>query len=64
MNEAGALRYDWFLDEKEEVCVVHEEYVDPSAVLAHVANLGSLFETLLTVGGGCRFAVFGDPRLN
>lgn len=22
MNEAGALRYDWFLDEKEEVCVV------------------------------------------
>jgi hypothetical protein len=30
-------------------------------VLAHVADLGALFGTLLEVSGGCKFEVFGNP---
>jgi quinol monooxygenase YgiN len=60
-NEAGTLQYDCFLNEKEAACVVHEEYADSTSVLAHVAHLGPVFYTLLEVGGGCKFAVLGEP---
>lgn len=59
-GEAGALRYDWFFNDDETACVVHEEYEDSSAVLAHVANLGALFGTLLELGGGCKLEMFGN----
>jgi quinol monooxygenase YgiN len=60
-SEAGTLQYDWFLNEDETACVAHEEYEDSAALLAHVADLGALFGTLLEVGGGCKFEMFGDP---
>jgi hypothetical protein len=59
-NEAGALQYDWFLNEDETACIVHEQYQDSAAVLAHVAILGALFGTLPTIGRGRKFEVFGN----
>ena len=60
-SEPGTLQYDWFSNEAETTCIAHEEYQDSTALLAHVAHLGVLFNTLLELGGGCRFEVFGNP---
>jgi quinol monooxygenase YgiN len=60
-DEAGALQYDWFLNDDGTQCVVREAYQDSDAVLAHVVGLGEVFGQLLEVGGGCTFEVCGDP---
>jgi hypothetical protein len=60
-GEAGALQYDWFLDDDGSRCIVREAYQDSDAVLAHVAGLGEVVGQLLEVGGGCSFEVCGDP---
>lgn len=60
-DEAETLRYDWFMNEDESVCVLLEEYENSSAVLAHVAGMGNLFSELLDAGGGCTLEVFGQP---
>lgn len=59
-GEATTLQYDWFLNDDETACVAFEEYEDSAALLAHVGSLGSIFGTLLELGGGCRFEVFGN----
>lgn len=60
-REPGVLRYDWFFNDAETVCVVQEAYEDSSALLAHIANLGDTFAKLVELGGGCDLDVFGDP---
>src|SRR3978361_1846847 len=37
-NEAGTLRYDWYISEDPTVFVVIEEYADPEAAIAHNEN--------------------------
>ncbi|MDT7717906.1 MAG: hypothetical protein QOH09_3898 [Pseudonocardiales bacterium] len=37
-NEAGTLRYNWYISEDPTVFVVIEEYVDPEAAIAHNEN--------------------------
>ncbi len=60
-REPGTLRYEWFFNDDQTVWVVHEEYADSAAVLAHIGNLGDVFGKLLETGGGCSFEVFGSP---
>ena len=60
-GEPGVLQYDWFLDDTQTVCVVRESYRDSAALLAHVANMGGLLDTLNDLGGGCELAMFGEP---
>jgi Antibiotic biosynthesis monooxygenase len=60
-GEPGVLRYDWFFDDTETVCLVRETYEDSEALLAHIANLGETFDTLSQLGGGCELEMFGNP---
>jgi quinol monooxygenase YgiN len=60
-GEAGTLQYDWFFNDDQTVCVVHEAYADSAAVLAHIGNLGEVLGRILETGGGCSFEVLGNP---
>lgn len=64
-GEAGALRYDWFLNADETKCVVRETYENFDAVLAHMANVGELLGKLAELGGGLEIEGFGpaSPQL-
>ena len=60
-REPGVLKYDWFFNDAETVCVVRETYQDATALLAHIANLGDTFRELVDLGGGCELELFGNP---
>jgi len=60
-GEPGVLRYDWFFDDTQTVCVVRETYQDSDALLAHIATMGDVLDTLSELGGGCELEMFGDP---
>jgi quinol monooxygenase YgiN len=60
-GEPGVLRYEWYFDETQTVCVVRETYQDSDALLAHISTLGETLQTLSELGGGCELEVFGDP---
>ena len=60
-REPGVLQYDWFFDDTDTVCVVRETYQDSEALLAHIANMGEVLNTLGELGGGCELEMFGDP---
>ena len=60
-NEPGVLKYDWFLDDTQTVCIVQETYRDSQALLAHITTMGETLETLSELGGGCELRMFGDP---
>jgi quinol monooxygenase YgiN len=60
-TEADTLQYDWFFNDDETKCVVRETYASSDAVLAHVANLGDLFERIVEVGGHMEIEGFGTP---
>lgn len=59
-KDQGTLQYDWFLDEGSEECVVVERYRDSDAVLEHMANLGPVFQALLSITD-FSLEVFGSP---
>jgi quinol monooxygenase YgiN len=60
-TEADTLQYDWFFNDDETTCVVRETYASSEAVLAHVANLGELFERIIEAGGDMEVEGFGTP---
>ena len=60
-EEAGTLQHDWFLNDDETVCVVHETYADSDVVLAHLGHLGELLGRLIPLGGGFSIDLFGTP---
>lgn len=39
-KDKGTLRYELFFSEDQTECVVHEEYVDSEACIAHFQNMG------------------------
>lgn len=48
-NEAGALVYDWFIDEENMLCTVVETYRDSNATLEHAGNVNDALGKLMTV---------------
>jgi quinol monooxygenase YgiN len=60
-SELGVLQYDWFFDDTETVCVVLENYQNPEALLAHIANVGNAFGRLIELSGACELEMFGPP---
>ena len=60
-SQPGVLRYDWYFDDTQTVCVVQETYQDSEALLAHIATMGEALNTLSELGGGCEIEMFGDP---
>ncbi|MFD5177076.1 putative quinol monooxygenase [Nocardia sp. NPDC058379] len=59
-DEAGTLRYDWFLSEDGTRCVVEEKYTNSAAVLVHLGNVGATVGSLAELGGGLVVEVFGE----
>ena len=59
-NEPGNLQYDWYFNEQNTECVVHEKYADSSAVFAHAGNVGELLGKLGQVSD-LSLEVYGDP---
>lgn len=48
-TEAGALLYDWFIDEDNMLCTVIETYQDSNAALAHVRNVQEPLSKLMEI---------------
>ena len=59
-KDTGTLQYDWFLNEDQTECVVHERYKDSDAVLHHLANLGETLGALVGVSD-MSAEVYGTP---
>ena len=59
-KEAGALQYDFFFNPEQTECVVRERYADSNAVLAHLANVGSILGKALEMSD-FSLEVYGEP---
>lgn len=59
-HDDGTLRYDWYFNEDETVCVLIESYESSEATLAHLGavgpHLGALFAAC-----DVDFEVYGEP---
>ena len=62
-QEAGALRYEWYLSADRKRCRIVETYADSDAVLAHLTGwaVQEGVPKLLEAAGLDRFEVYGDP---
>jgi quinol monooxygenase YgiN len=56
----GAVRYDWFFNPEETVCIVREIYTDSNAVLPHMGNVGELLGQLIAMSD-FELEVYGNP---
>jgi len=61
-KEAGALMYDWFIDEGNDTCTVIETYQDSEATLAHVQNVQEPLSQLMGISD-FSIEVFGNASL-
>ncbi len=59
-NEPGTTDYQFYLNETEIKCLVHETYVNSDAVLAHNAGVASK-PKILSISRISRFDVYGHP---
>jgi quinol monooxygenase YgiN len=60
-GEAETLQYEYFMSPDETRCVLLESYASSDALLAHMANMGSVLQRLFELGGQVEADVFGDP---
>lgn len=60
-NDPGTLQYDWFMSADARTCVVREKYVDSSALLAHMQNVGGPLPRLVELAGGLDVEIYGEP---
>ena len=60
-SEPGTLRYDWYLNADETVCVVHEMFANSAACLSHLVAVGARLGRLMILGGGMEIECFGNP---
>ncbi|MCA6074895.1 putative quinol monooxygenase [Fulvivirga sedimenti] len=59
-KDKGTLQYDWYFNENNTVCIVHERYINAEAGLQHIANLGELVVALFELCD-MSFDIFGSP---
>lgn len=64
-NEPGAIRYQWYLGDKDKTkCIVSELYKDSDAALAHLNGKGVesiLVPKIFPIAKMTRFEVYGNP---
>ena len=60
-QEPGTLRYDYFMNADETVCVVHEVFANSAACLSHMVGVGAKLGRLMILGGGMEIECFGNP---
>lgn len=60
--EAGALGFEWFLNQNGTVCHLLERYADSEAAMAHVGAFGAKFaERFLQCLEPTGLTVYGEP---
>ena len=59
-HDTGTLRYDWFFNNDESVCVVKEKYVSSESLMDHMANPGDVLGDLLATCD-LKIEVCGNP---
>ena len=60
-QEPGTLRYDYYLNADETICVVHEMFASSTACLSHLAGVETRLGRLMILGGGMEIECFGNP---
>lgn len=63
-NESDTLEYQFYLNEDETICIVHETYVDSKAALAHNESLASktILPRIFNKAHLDRLDVYGMPN--
>ena len=59
-HDHGTLRYDWYFDADERVCVLIEAYESSEATLAHLGVVGPHLGALFALCDA-EFEVYGTP---
>ncbi|MDQ4100895.1 MAG: antibiotic biosynthesis monooxygenase [Thermoproteota archaeon] len=62
-SESGTRKYEWFLSEKENKCLVIETYHSSNSGLVHIRGeaINKIFPEILKVAKITRFEICGDP---
>ena len=62
-NEPDTIDYQFYLNETETKCIVHETYVNSEAALVHNASVASqiILPKIFSVSKISRFDVYGNP---
>jgi len=60
-NEPGTLAYDLFLNGDQSECMFIERYRDSEAAIAHAANVGHLFASVLETVSVLHGELLGEP---
>ncbi len=60
-NEPGTLAYDLYLNGGRSECMFVERYRDSDAAIAHTANVGHLFEAVLSTVSVVHGELLGEP---
>lgn len=60
-NELGTLAYDLYLNGDQSECMFVERYRDSDAAMAHAANVGHLFASVLETVSIVHGELLGDP---
>ena len=61
-NEPGTLQYDLYLNGDQSECMFIERYRDSDAAMAHAANLGHLFDAVLSTVSVVHGELLGEPN--
>ncbi len=60
-KEPGTLQYDLYLNGDQSECMFIERYRDSEAAMAHAANLGHLFDAVLSTVSVVHGELLGEP---
>ena len=60
-KEPGTLAYDLYLNSDQSECMIVERYRDSEAAMEHAANLGHLFDAVLSTVSVVHGELLGEP---
>ena len=60
-KEPGTLGYDLYLNGDQSECMIIERYRDSEAAMAHAANVGHLFDSVLATVSIVHGELLGEP---
>ena len=61
VSEPNTLVYEYYINEDGTECHLLETFKDSEAFMAHLANVGHLFDTLFESATMVRAKIFGNP---
>ena len=60
-KDSGTLQYDLYLNSDQSECMFIERYRDSDAAMEHAANLGHLFDAVLSTVSVVHGELLGEP---